>query len=120
MNGNVSYFSLSHSFTLVEKMKMTKHKKCSSSFSSLVCILLMASNIIQGYPFDYSISSFYSPSQHDFGLLSREGKHIIPIEEQFKRGQPPMSLPSRRMRDGLCRSIITPACQNYIKVLGFT
>ena len=78
----------------------------------------MTANLIQAYPFDYSISSFYSPSHNNFGALSSEGKRFLPIELQFKRGKV-NDFPNVRIRTNDCRSIMTTDCQNYIKVLEY-
>ena len=75
----------------------------------------MTVNLIQAYPFDYSISSFYSPSQYNFGALSSEEKRFSPIELQFKRGKV-NDFPNVRIRANDCRSIMTTDCRNYIKV----
>jgi len=74
----------------------------------------MTANLIQAYPFDYSISSFYSPSHNSFGALSREGKRFLPIELQFKRGKV-NDFSNVRIRANDCRSIMTADCLNYIK-----
>jgi len=80
----------------------------------MIFFLLMIGNLIHAYPFDYSLSSFYSPAHHDFGMVTNEGKHSLPIEEHFKRGQG-LDLQNGGIRGDGCRSILTPDCQNYIK-----
>ena len=96
-------------------MKNIKNGKCSSLCSFFIYISLMTVNLIHAYPFDYSISSFYSPSHYNLGGLSSEGKRFSPIELQFKRGKV-NDFPNERIRANDCRSIMTTDCRNYIKV----